>query len=82
MVWYAKPFHWKFSSVFGVALWSFGVGGMFSDKYNAAFIFYFLGCVWIMGWWLQSTQPPKEERGRVNGEKGRSDKSEGDGWER
>jgi hypothetical protein len=54
-----KALRWKFASVFGVALWFAGIGAMLSDKYIWAFIFYVVGAVWLLGWWLSEHPGPK-----------------------
>jgi hypothetical protein len=52
-------FHWKYSSVFGVGIWFSAVAAMLSDKYEAATVFYIVGGLWLVGWWLSEHPSPR-----------------------
>jgi hypothetical protein len=38
---------------------------MLNDKYTAAFIFYLLGLVWVLGWWLMEHPAPRRSRTKL-----------------
>ena len=51
----------KYGFVFGMAWWFAGVGAMSSDKYLFAFIFYVIGGVLLLGWWLTENPTPRKK---------------------
>lgn len=57
-----RIFHWKYTSVIGVGIWMAGVAAMLSDKYSAAFIFYAIGGLWLLGWWLIEHPAPNRKK--------------------
>jgi hypothetical protein len=65
MLWFLRPFHWRYSSVFGAGLWFAGVGAMVGDKYTVAIVFYVLGLLWLVGWWLVEHPGPNHRKGQT-----------------